>query len=59
MQWKETSLIDNNLTKYFDRKSDKFRTRTLDGDVNFSGQTEMNSKTQTHKSVLFMYINVK
>ena len=38
-------------------KSDKIWTQILDGDVNFSDRTEMNSKAQIHKSVLFMYRN--
>ena len=40
-------------------KSDNFWIPTFYGDVNFSGQTKTNSKTQIHKSVLFMYRNVK
>ena len=51
MQRKETRLIKPEPKKILWMKSDDFRSPTLDGDVNFSVQSKLNSKLQIHKTV--------
>ena len=38
-------------------KNGKIWAGIIDGDANLSGRTRMNSKTQVHKLLLFMYRN--